>query len=195
MNIWVIGNGESRSKFKLSQINGYIIGCNAIHRDLDCNVFVAVDRKMVYEMLENPNLKSRLIYTRPEWYKEFNKYKNVHQLPDLPFEINTKADYGFHWNSGPYAIYLAASRRPKNINLLGFDLFSSNGNLNNIYKNTKNYGKESDKAIEPSFWIYQLGKLFEYYNEIEFIQHQEIHWQSPPEWSRFNNLTIKYFPV
>jgi hypothetical protein len=194
MEIWVIGNGESRRKFNLNTIKSYSIGCNAIHRNYICNSFVAVDRKMVYEILDNPACKQKSIYTRPEWYKEFNS-KQVVSLPELPYQGDQKQDHGFHWNSGPYAILVGALRSPKSINLLGFDLYGVNGLQNNIYKDTINYESSDKKEIRPTFWIYQLSKLFECFPYIEFVQHQVNNWQIPPEWIKFNNLTVKYFPV
>jgi len=194
MNIWVIGNGESRKNFNLNNIKGYTIGCNALHRNFICDVFVAVDRRMVQEMLDNPACSKKTIYTRPEWYQEY-KSKRVLCLPEIPYNSQQKQDIGFHWNSGPYAILLACLRKPKQINLLGFDLYGLNGLQNNLYKDTENYAPSSQKEIKPNFWIHQLSKLFEIFPNVEFCQHQLYNWQSPPEWSKFNNLTIKYFTV
>lgn len=194
MDIWAIGNGESRRNFNLNQIKGYTIGCNAIHRNYVCDVFVAVDRKMVREIMENPVCSKKVVYTRPEWYKEFDS-KQVICLPEIPYKGDHKQDIGFHWNSGPYAVLLACLRKPKQINLLGFDLYGVNGLQNNLYKDTDNYAPGNQKEVKPTFWIHQLGKLFELFPDIEFCQHQNTNWQTPPEWIKFNNLTIKYFPV
>jgi len=194
MEIWVIGNGESRRKFPLNSIRSLSIGCNAIHRNYICDIFVAVDRKMVNEILSNPNCKNKPIYTRPEWFKEFAS-KQVLELPSIPYTGSKKPDQGLHWNSGPYAILLAALKNPEYINLLGFDLYGVNGLQNNVYKDSDNYAPSSQKEIKPTFWIYQISKLLELYPKIKFVQYQHKDWQTPQEWSVYKNLTVKYFPV
>lgn len=194
MDIWAIGNGESRRNFNLNQIKGYTIGCNAIHRNYICDIFVAVDRKMVREILDNPYCSKKIIYTRPEWCKDFAT-KQVVCLPEIPYKGVHKQDLGFHWNSGPYAVLLACLRNPKTVNLLGFDLYGVNGLQNNLYKDTDNYAPSDQKEVKPTFWIHQLGKLLEIFPHIEFCQHQITDWQIPSEWSIYKNLTVKYFPV
>jgi len=194
MEIWVLGNGESRKKFNLSKINSYSIGCNAIHRDFNANIFVAVDRKMVKEILNNPNQRTKTIYTRPDWYKEFGSNRVI-SLPSLWYEGTDKQDQGFHWNSGPYAILVACYRNPKTVHLVGFDLYGVKGLQNNIYKDTENYAPGSHKEVRPDFWIHQLKQLFEHFDKINFIQHQLKDWQIPLEWRHLENLTVKYFPV
>lgn len=194
MEIWVLGNGESRKKYNLSTINSFSIGCNAIHRDFNASVFVAVDRKMVKEILDNPKQKSKFIYTRSDWYKDFANNR-VLCLPELPFSGDHKKDQGFHWNSGPYAILLACKRNPSTIHLIGFDLYGIKGLQNNIYKDTANYAASTQREVMPDFWIHQLLQLFLTFPNINFVQHQLKDWQTPKDWEDLNNLTVKYFPV
>lgn len=191
MDIWIIGNGESRKNFNLNRISSHTIGCNAVHRDHVCDDFVAVDRRMVNEILLNQACKDKIIYTRPDWANEYDP-KRVRSLPDPPFNGPNKSDNPFHWNSGPYAILLAAFKYPLSIHLLGFDLYGIHGLVNNIYKDTTNYSKAESRLVCPDFWIYQLEKIFNYYNQIEFIQHQRENWQIPSQWKTIKNLTIKY---
>ena len=194
MNIWVIGNGESRRNFALNQIKDYTIGCNAVHRDHVCPEFVAVDRRMVLEILRNEACQTSTIYTRPEWYQEFS-LDRVRSLPPLPYKGKDKVDQGFHWNSGPYGILRACKLEATTINLLGFDLWDCDGLHNNIYKDTINYSKSNQRPVTPEFWIHQLAKLFELFPRIDFVQHQHTNWRIPSAWKLFTNLTIKYFNV
>ena len=191
MNIWVIGNGESRRTFALNQIKDLTIGCNAVHRDFICDKFVAVDRRMVEEILRNDAVTNSAVYTRQDWYKEWCSDR-VRSLPDLPFEGADKVDKPFHWNSGPYAILLASMMLPQHIHLLGFDLWSVDGLVNNFYKDTSNYSNANSKKVMPDFWIYQLAKVFNHYSQIEFIQHQKQDWRIPDSWLAIKNLTIVY---
>lgn len=191
MEIWVIGNGESRRGVALNQLNGHIIGCNAVHRDHRCDEFVAVDRRMVDEILRNEASGDGIIYTRPDWSNNWTSQR-VRSLAPIPFEGPNKVDQSFHWNSGPHAVLLACSHRPTVVNLLGFDLWGNGNLVNNYYKDTENYSKSTTKKIIPDFWVYQLASLFKFYSEIEFIQHQKQEWTIPKEWMDIKNLTIKY---
>ena len=190
LKVWVIGNGQSREGFALNQISDHTIGCNAVHRDHLCNEYVAVDRRMVDEILRNDQTVDNIIYTRPDWIDKYTDTKRVITLPDIPFTGPNKADQGFHWNSGPYAVLVAALKNPTQIKLLGFDLWSKTSFINNIYKNTPNYAGAHDRRITPDFWIYQLKRIFEHFPDIEFIQIQPTDWRIPEQWKSIKNLTI-----
>lgn len=188
--IWVVGNGQSRESVALNQIKDLIIGCNAIHRDHTCSEYVAVDQRMVDEILRNELNDNVPIYTREDWIERYSDYQNVKKLPPLPFTGKNKADHPFHWNSGPYAVLVAALKEPQEIHLLGFDLWSKTSFVNNLYKNTANYAKHDTRRVSPDFWIYQLGKVFLHFEHIHFIQHQIKDWMIPKPWLAFKNLTI-----
>ena len=185
--IILIGNGESRLGIDFNTVPGYKIGCNAVYRDFKIDCLVCVDRRMVLEALEN-NFNN-IIYTREDWIHQFRYCENVEVLPTLPYKGERKADDPFDWGSGPHACNLAATIKPEEIHLYGFDLWSSNLNINNVYKGTKNYDPETHHYIDPKYWIYQLAKCFELYPNIKWIQHQPANWKVPTEWN-FPNLTI-----
>ncbi len=191
MKVWVIGNGQSREGFALNQINARLIGCNAVHRDHTCDEYVAVDRRMVDEILRNDQNKDKTIYTRDDWIDHYSVHSQVKSLPALPFTGPNKSDQPFHWNSGPYAVLVAALKNPNQIYLLGFDLYSKTSFVNNIYKGTPNYAGAHDRRINPEFWIYQLSRLFNHFSHIEFIQKQPDNWRIPESWKKINNLTIE----
>ncbi len=191
MKIFVIGNGQSREGFALNQLKEFTIGCNAVHRDFTCDEYVAVDRRMVDEILRNDKNKGRLIYTREDWIDQYRKRSNVIALPDLPFTGLNKSDQPFHWNSGPYAVLVAALKNPNQINLLGFDLWSKTSFINNIYKGTPNYAGAHDRRVTPDFWIHQLRNLFKYFDQIEFVQCQPEGWRIPEQWKEIQNLTTQ----
>lgn len=191
MKVWVVGNGQSRINFALNQINCHVIGCNAVHRDHTCDEYVAVDRRMVDEILRNEQNKNKTIYTRDDWIDTYSRHTEVKSLPTIPFTGPNKSDQSFHWNSGPYAVLVAALKNPKQIYLLGFDLYSKTSFVNNIYKGTPNYAGAHDRRINPEFWIYQLGRLFNHFSQIEFVQKQTEDWRMPESWKKINNLTIE----
>jgi len=192
--IWVVGNGESRKSYELKSL-GYTIGCNAIHREFVCNQIVAVDRRMVNEIVANPLYKNVPVYTRPDWVNHYTQYPNVSVVPPLPYIGTDRIDDPWHWNTGPFAILVACYMKPKQVNLLGFDMYSASKQLNNIYKDTQNYGKATDKPVNHSYWIYHLKKIFDSFPDIEFTHWHNDDWVNPVEWMNIRNLTLDVIRV
>lgn len=191
MKVWVIGNGQSRRNFDLDAVTDYKIGCNAVHRDFFCDAFVAVDRRMVDEIITNQSIPVNEVYTRSMWIDNYTDQRVKH-LPELPFTGPNKADQALHWNSGPYALVLAGLMGPTEIHMLGFDLWGIGSLVNNIYKDTANYASQTSPKVTPDFWIYQLPKVFNYFSDINFIQHQRQDWKIPDSWLAIKNLTFVY---
>lgn len=185
--VHVIGNGESRNNFDLTDLKGTKIGCNAAYRDIKLDYLVAVDRRMIDEALQNDFRKP--IYTRKDWINNFPFAPNITLLPSLPYKGELKADDPWHWGSGPHACNLAANMGFKEIHLWGFDLWGIENKVNNVYKGTSNYDPTDKNAVDPRFWIYQLAKCFEYYPDVIWIQHQLLGWRCPEYWN-FKNLVI-----
>ncbi len=184
----MLGNGESRKDINLENYSDYtLIGCNAIHRDYAVDHLVCCDQRMVREALENPNNLS--IYTRLRYFRDFKKLqkqKSVKLLPDLPYQGTFKADKEEHWGSGPYAVLLACTLEFKQIYLVGFDLYSDDHKVNNIYKNTNHYLRDSAVAVDPTFWIYQIKKIFHTYQDRNFSIYNQRDWRSPESWRQPN---------
>ena len=187
----VIGNGESRRntnvlKFKKDHT---LIGCNAIHRDITVDHLVCCDRRMAEEATNNPENSNTKIYVRDDWWRYYfkiRKHKNTLTVPDLPYKDERKQDQPFHWGSGCYAVLVAATLGIEVIKLIGFDLYPINNKVNNIYKDTDNYSKNSSQPVDPSFWIYQIAKIFQYYPDQKFIIINEADWEMPKKWNRNN---------
>jgi hypothetical protein len=187
----VIGNGESRSKLNLLSFkpNHVLVGCNAIHRDLTVNHLVCCDRRMVEEAVNNPNTTDTLIYVRDDWFKYYRKIqkrKNIQQVPDLPYVGELKQDRPEHWGSGGYAVLIAANLNVDEVLLVGFDLYSKNNKVNNIYKGTANYSKSDGQSVDYSFWVEQISKIFFYYPNIKFNIINEATWEMPRCWKQDN---------
>lgn len=187
----VIGNGESRRSVDLEKYSSThcLIGCNALHRDFAVNHLICCDRRMAAEASENPNIKNTLIYVRPDWYHFFRKIrknKNVNVVPRLPYQGDAKRDHPDHWGSGCYAVLLAAELGFKEIELIGFDLYGLGDAVNNVYKNTVNYSRADSRAVDPSYWIYQISQVFKYYPNSNFIIRNRQGWAMPVEWQKFN---------
>ena len=169
----VIGNGESRQGLNIDGYERTKIGCNAIYRDHYVHHLICCDRRMVIEAQEN-NYKGTL-YTRSDWVGQF---KGVETVPLLPYEGDTRPDDPWHWGSGPYAVLLASRlcyefKQP--VHLIGFDVDMGDV-VNNIYAGTKNYAEQGSRPIDPSYWIYQMNKVFEHSKDIQFIYYNNKPW-------------------
>ena len=184
----VIGNGESRLLTNISCIRSSKIGCNAIHRDYAVDHLICVDRRMVREALEQGVHTVSKVYTRSDWGYNFNTIDNLYPVPELPYKGNTRPDEPFQWGSGPYAVLLSAMLS-NNIKLLGFDLYSSDALVNNVYKGTYGYDEKNKTAVDPSYWIHQISKIFEYFPNNKFTIYQTDDWKLPDEW-KFSNVTL-----
>ena len=186
----VIGNGESRRYVDFNTYADHVlIGCNAIHRDLDVDHLICCDRRMAEEAVNNPNTKDTAIYVRDHWHHYFRKIrknKNVNLLPDVPTRGELKKDQGEHWGSGGYAVLLAAVLEHEEVTLIGFDLYPIDHAVNNIYKGTANYARSGAQAVDPSYWVYQIAAVFMYYPNTKFVIHNRLGWLMPSEWQKNN---------
>lgn len=186
----VIGNGESRCDINLSEINTTKIGCNAIVRDFFVDHLVCVDRRMVDEANNCYQNNFNFLYTRKDWFKERKDYKNINCVPELPFDRQVRADDPFNWGSGPYAVLVAVNVTKQNtIKLIGFDLYSQTTKVNNVYKDTNNYDSSEKSAVDPRYWVYQIGKIFAYFQKINFIVYNYNEWMLPKEW-KYPNVSL-----
>lgn len=195
---FVIGNGESRSPINLNKLRGYKIGCNAIFRDYHVDSLVCVDKRLAKEATDNPDTIESKIYVREKWYHYFRKIqknKNIHTVPELPYQGHTRPDNPDHWGSGPYAVLLGSQSECKTIFLLGFDLYGKRGKVNNVYKNTPNYAPSSRREVDHSYWVYQIQKVFQINKDKKFIIVNSDNWELPAAWNQKNTklITTEFF--
>jgi hypothetical protein len=188
--MWAIGNGESRAIIDIDKLVGLKSGCNAIYRDYYTDYLVCVDKRMMQEALNaGANNKGTLIYTRKDWYPQFKTLK-VRQVPPLPYSGEERWDEPFQWGSGPYAVLIAAMyAKEKYVNLIGFDLHSKTKKVNNIYKGTPNYDSAEKNAVDPRYWIHQIGMIFECFPKIKFTIYQKSNWELPQTWN-YPHVTV-----
>ena len=78
----------------------------------------------------------------------------------------------------------------KQIHMIGFDLFSNNDNVNNIYKGTPNYNKADSHPVDPSYWIYHLAKIFEKFDQKEYIVYSNLGDKMPESWKSLSNVRL-----
>jgi hypothetical protein len=185
----VVGNGESRGSIQITCLNYTTIGCNAIYRDFKVDHLVCVDKPMLREVIEAQYHYDTKVYTRKNLFEQHKLEKNIRIIPNLPYAGSERPDDPVHWGSGPYAVLLAAKLATDDIHLLGFDLYSTDNKVNNIYKDTANYALAHKSAVDPTYWIYQIGKVFEHFSNTRFIVHQTDNWQLPKSW-KYPNVKV-----
>ena len=181
----VIGNGESRLNLNLNKLQGPKVGCNAVYRDCLVDYLVCVDKRMAKEALQaQVNLRyDTLVYTRPDWYKQFQTLR-VREVPNLPYKGTERWDEPFQWGSGPYAVLIGAMyTKEREVRMIGFDLYSKTNSINNVYKDTPNYDSSTKRAIDPRYWIHQIGMVFNCFPKITFKIYQEPGWELPKAWN------------
>jgi hypothetical protein len=189
--MYVFGNGESRTSVNINKLYGTKIGCNAIYRDYQMDHLICVDRRMVQEVLTaNANIET-VIYTRNEWFETYSGYLHMRKVPTLPYEGTERWDEPFQWGSGPYAVLLAAKLcNGHTVRLIGFDLYSTTQTVNNVYKDTSNYDNGSKRAVDPRYWIHQIGMVFKCFPKVDFVVHNDA-FELPKAWNQPNVMVDK----
>lgn len=156
---FIVGNGTSRLNVipeKLLDI-GTVYGCNAQYREYEPHYLVAVDVKMVNEIVNSGYHKKHEVWTNP------NK------------GITTKSGINFFsphkgWSSGPTALWFASQNGHKEIYILGFDYQGINGKLNNVYADTFNYKKSTDSATFFGNWLNQTERTIKEHQKVKYFR-------------------------
>lgn len=156
---FIVGNGRSRLAIDTSSLldRGIVYGCNAQYREYEPHYLIAVDVKMVNEIISAGYHKTHQVWTNP------NK------------GISTKSNINFFnphkgWSSGPTALWFAASQGHKEIYILGFDYQGLNGKFNNVYADTFNYKKSTDSATYFGNWLSQTEKVIKEFKNTKFFR-------------------------
>jgi len=184
----VIGNGESRKDVDIDVLQTIKVGCNAIIRDYHVHHLICCDKKMVSEAITNNRISNKNIYTRSDWQ---NLFPGVSMVPELWYKSEERIDQPWHWGSGDYAVLLASElAKGQTIHLIGFDLYSTDSNVNNVYKDTQNYNKSDSRSVDPSYWIYHLAKIFDHYSQNQYIIYPHFK-NLPKSWQNFGNVSTQ----
>ena len=101
------------------------------------------------------------------WIKPNDQSHSIRDLEPAPGEKT--GDFG--WSCGPTSAYVAKLReKPKEIFLIGHDLYSATDKVNNMYKSTKHYVAKENQPTPCVNWIRQWYTLFEWSPEIKFYK-------------------------
>lgn len=160
---FVLGNGVSRLNADLPTLShfGTVYGCNALYREYAPDHLIAVDVKMVNEIIESGYQNTHAVWTNPN--NGIVSRDNINILnPHLG------------WSSGPTALWLAAKNGHTKIYILGFDYEGLNGLVNNVYSGTPNYKGKDDAATFFGNWSSQTERVIRENKHIQFYRVQGI---------------------
>ena len=183
---FVVGNGTSRVSINPKSLveQGIVYGCNAQYREYDPHYLIAVDVKMVNEIIASGYHKTHQVWT--------NSNKGINTKHNVNFFSPHKG-----WSSGPTALWFAASQGHKEIYILGFDYQGLNGKFNNVYADTFNYKKSSDAATYFGNWLSQTEKVIKEFKHTKFYRVIEpgafIPDKLGPLLSNLSHITIEEF--
>ena len=159
---FVVGNGTSRNPINVKNLLelGTVYGCNAIYRELTPHHLIAVDTKMVREIVATGYHLKNPVWTNPNAYS-----KSVEKICIFNPSLG--------WSSGPSALNLATEHGFKTIYILGFDYkgLGTNGEyVNNIYAGTPNYKKIDDRATYFGNWSRQTATIIQKNPEVKYVR-------------------------
>jgi hypothetical protein len=156
---FVLGNGTSRLAIDPNDLLrlGTVYGCNAQYREYEPHHLIAVDVKMVNEIIATGYHNTHSVWTNPN--------KGVTTKENINFFAPHKG-----WSSGPTALWHAGSHGYKEIYILGFDYQGLNGKFNNVYADTVNYKKSTDQATYHGNWLNQTEKVIKEFKHIQFYR-------------------------
>jgi hypothetical protein len=156
---FVLGNGCSRLNADLETLktHGTVFGCNALYREFDPDYLIAVDVKMINEIIASGYHKNNSVWTNPN--KGITTKNNINLF--TPHK---------GWSSGPTALWMATQKGFKEIYILGFDYQGINGKFNNVYANTFNYKKSTDSATFHGNWLSQTDRVIKENRSTKFYR-------------------------
>jgi len=156
---FVLGNGKSRLNVdpRNFQERGTVYGCNALYREFAPDYLVAVDVKMVNEIIASGYHRTHQVWT--------NSNKGVSSKVNINFFSPHKG-----WSSGPTALWFASTHTYQTIYILGFDYQGAGGKFNNVYADTFNYKKSTDAPTFHGNWLSQTEKVIKEFRQIKFVR-------------------------
>lgn len=188
---YIIGNGVSRKNFDLNKLigNGTSLGCNALYRDFEPDYLIAIDHKMITEIVD---------YARnhgtPQNKKEYlDKHFWVRHLPE-GIEWHRILPPSRGWASGPTAALLAIETLLYDrVYLIGFDFEGLPGKteektFNNMYADTSCYQSVLSKETFYKNWVQQIDVLLAEFPDVNMYRVQSESFFIPEQLELRSNL-------
>lgn len=176
---FVLGNGTSRQHLDLETLRGKgtIYACNAVYRHFEPDVLIAVDPKMVHEIVSDGYHHNHVVWTNYN-----NGYKDY---TNLNYFQPSKG-----WSSGPTALGKASDDKNKVIYILGFDYMGLNGGkkFNNVYADTQNYKKSAEPATYYGNWLRQTENIIRTNPKTQYYRVTNVGDFCPAQLNNYENI-------
>jgi len=161
----IIGNGTSRKILDVKKIEkhagGHLgrrrlqsYGCNALYRDMNPDFLICINPYMINDIVKSGYTNKNIVMTNASNIKTHPGI--LHLFP-----------YGHTWCAGAMATWLACFDGHKKVYLLGFDNHDGKNN-NNMYAGTDHY-KPADFPAKSEKWEGQMKRVFDTYDDVEFV--------------------------
>ena len=175
---FVLGNGKSREQLNHNSLQtfGVVYACNAMYREFEPDFLIAVDVKMVNEIVASGYHRNHAVWTNPN--------KGITSKKGLNFFNPHRG-----WSSGPTALVLATERGHRHIFIFGFDYEGIQGKFNNIYADTYNYKKSTDTATYHGNWLNQTERIIRDNKGINYTRVISKNGLIPDKIKNLKNLT------
>jgi hypothetical protein len=156
---FVLGNGTSRLSLNHNSLldKGIVYACNAMYREFEPHYLIAVDVKMVNEIVASGYNKTHAVWTNPN--------KGISTKHHLNLFNPHKG-----WSSGPTALWFASEQGHRDIYIFGFDFQGLQGRFNNVYADTYNYKKTSDTATFHGNWLSQTERTIKDFRHTQYYR-------------------------
>lgn len=176
---FVMGNGTSRKHFDVEKLRGKgnIYACNAVYRSFEPDVLIAVDPKMVHEIVADGYHHNHVVWTN--YNNGYKEYTNLNYFQPSK-----------GWSSGPTALAKAADDKYKTIYILGFDYMGLNGGkkFNNLFADTNNYKKSKEPATYYGNWLRQTESVIRTNTDTQFLRVTNVGDFCPAQLNSYDNI-------
>lgn len=156
-----------------------MFGCNALYREFDPDYLIAVDVKMINEIIQSGYHRDHSVWTNPN--------KGISSKSHINLFTPHKG-----WSSGPTALWFASTKGFRKIYILGFDYQGLGGKFNNIYADTFNYKKSTDQATFHGNWLSQTDKVVKEFRNIKYYRIIEPGNFVPDQLAEKNHINLQH---
>ena len=162
-----IGNGETRLKFDLGNLTRHkggllavdrlqSYGCNALYRDFAPDFLVINSDDIINEVTTTDYCDNHIVYANAEnLLKHPGKFYLIPQNP--------------YFDSGALAAYMACFDGHKKVYLIGYDQYTAEEPVNNIYKDTPGY-LPSTATQNAEYFAKTLSQVIDLYPDVDFVR-------------------------
>ena len=157
MQCTIIGNGHSRKKHALNDIDHTTFGCNQIYKEYNPTYLIAKDKRVLEQMSKDSVKKVYL----PMMSYRAHRHDSTITIPEM-IEIRFPYFRMNSWLTGEIAIVLAAQLGYNEINVIGFD-----GGHKSLYRgNTDTNSSMTHCQVPKRRYPYTFEKIQAHYPKI-----------------------------